>query len=304
VAGLAVLLLSPLGLRREPARAAFVAGIVCAALGFGAFHPHAPWTLLHQAPLFSSQHVPSRFFYPAVLLLALAFAGGVSSVVEHLERWVPAASALLVGTVLLFGLHLAQVARIGTGAPFQLTPPPEVAESPTFHQVQEAQIAYNVPDVAEPRLRSRFGWPGVSSYLPMLANHGLVHCYGVPDGFEAAAVGQGSPRYRGEAFMADGTGHATITRWTPNGADIQVEGAAPGAVVVYDMNHDPSWMVDGAPAESFEGRVAGRVRGDGQTLRFRYRPRRFLVGLGLALATAALLLPFVRRRAPSLDSPV
>jgi hypothetical protein len=42
-------------------------GIVFFCLGVGAFHEYAPWTLLHKLPIFSSQHVPSRFVYVAIL---------------------------------------------------------------------------------------------------------------------------------------------------------------------------------------------------------------------------------------------
>jgi hypothetical protein len=31
-------------------------GLLCLVLGFGAFHPLAPWALLHRVPVFASQH--------------------------------------------------------------------------------------------------------------------------------------------------------------------------------------------------------------------------------------------------------
>src|SRR5579859_2208872 len=51
------------GTREGPLRAV---GLVLLVLGFGAFDPHAPWPLLHHLPVFQSQHVPSRWMYPAI----------------------------------------------------------------------------------------------------------------------------------------------------------------------------------------------------------------------------------------------
>src|SRR6202012_1600956 len=100
------------------------AGLFCATLAFGSFARFAPWPLLHKAPFFSSQHVVSRFFYPAVLLLALGFAGGASGLVAWIERRFPLLRVALPAAVLLLGWDLARVARLGTVAPFHLTPPP------------------------------------------------------------------------------------------------------------------------------------------------------------------------------------
>jgi len=54
-----------------------IIGAFFVVLGFGAFHEKAPWPFLHRLPVFGSQHVPSRFLYPAVLVLGLVSPAGV-----------------------------------------------------------------------------------------------------------------------------------------------------------------------------------------------------------------------------------
>src|SRR4029078_11283225 len=76
-------------------------GILLVVLGFGAFHPHAPWTLLHAfSPVFQSQHVPSRFLYPAVLILGLVAAAGIGRAISKRERAAPWLDAGAGGRVL------------------------------------------------------------------------------------------------------------------------------------------------------------------------------------------------------------
>src|SRR6202451_2484705 len=70
----ACIVLVGLALVRDKRQAALAAaGLVLLVLGFGAFSPAAPWTLVHaHVPFLRSQHVPTRFLYPAALLLAVA----------------------------------------------------------------------------------------------------------------------------------------------------------------------------------------------------------------------------------------
>ena len=60
-------------------------------LGFGAFHEYAPWTKMHLLPIFKSQHVPSRWLYPATLVLALVFASVLERGLRRLGRARPVA---------------------------------------------------------------------------------------------------------------------------------------------------------------------------------------------------------------------
>ena len=103
-------------------------GLVCLAFGLGTFSPYAPWALAHHLPVFSSQHVPYRWLYPAALLLACVAVAAFEQGMVRVGR----ARAVLEVVALL---AVAWIARdIGTVARFPFEdhlhdPPPGNPES-------------------------------------------------------------------------------------------------------------------------------------------------------------------------------
>ena len=289
--GVAVLVTGVLFARRPRGQALRMAGLVAFLLGMGSFHPSAPWPLLHQLPMFSSQWVPSRYLYPMVLLLGLACVSAVGPWVDRLigkRRWL---DLIMLGPVMLVAFDLAGVARDTMSITFHLVPPAEVPQSAEFHQELHSPYQYKNPD------------PHADSVLlAMFANIGVVLAYGTPlfEGGHAAA--RGSPEYHGEAYISDGTGEARMARWTPNSATVEVSGASPGALVVYNQNADPGWSADGRAALEWKQLVAAPAPpgGNGRVV-FRYYPRRLNLGLALGCLTALLAfgVPRARRSWPS-----
>jgi hypothetical protein len=110
------------------------------------------------------------------------------------------------------------------------------------------------------------------------------------------AFGKGNGAYRGEAYVVDGKGTATITRWSPNAVDVLVEGADPGEHVILNQNWDPGWSASTGRVLDWRDTVAAPITAPTQTVRFRYVPR--MLGLGLAvffLTVAALVVPSLLR---------
>jgi hypothetical protein len=286
VAGLALLLLLLLvGGRREGALK--LVGAVLVVLGLGAFHPEAPWTLLHaHVPFFRSQHVPSRFLYPALLLLSVAAAAALGRWAQR-RRWREVAAG---AAVLAIGLDVALVARQPMTQAMWMVPPP-IAASDEFHFEQEPPFQYVRPDWAGPM------------YLAMLGNRGVVNCYGTPpfEGQRARAVAD--PLYQGEAYVEAPTGRSTIatarvTEWSPNHARIALDGADAGSTVVYNMNYDEGWRSDAGPVVSVDDKVAVRLDAPRSAVTFRYRPRGLELGLvlgALSVVATALLSHRARR---------
>ena len=120
----------------------------------------------------------------------------------------------------------------------------------------------------------------------MLANTGMVTCYGIPPEAKSNVIGSDQPEYRGLAFLASGAGRAEVTRWTPNAVTLRVTGASPGDRVVYDMNFDPGWRADGAPTENWHGLVGAKVQSGDELVEFSYRPKGLTAGLVLFVLTA------------------
>jgi hypothetical protein len=258
-------------------------GAVFVVLTFGAFSRYAPWTLLHSVPPFSSQHVPSRFLYPAVLFLACSFVSFVDrrfGAVLRRRAWLDLILLIPVGYL---ALNIATVGRASTSLAFSLTAAKVTAE-PSFRQLRYPAVDY-VPKKA---------WAG-PSLLAMYANTGFIECYSVPErGQPRGALAADDPRYRGEVAIANGTGEVTLTAWTPNSAVVRVQHASPGSLVVYNMNYDPDWRADGHPALEYEHAVAAPSPRDGATLRFSYFPR--MLPLGVALFLLACLLVYALPR--------
>ncbi|MRG90686.1 hypothetical protein [Polyangium spumosum] len=260
-----------------------VVGAIFGLLGLGAFHPHAPWTLLHaHVPVFKSQHVPSRFLYPAVLLLAIVAASGIGRIVERAGRRRPWLDAALAVLVLLLGLDVAKGAQRPMAQSMWMVPPDHIPADRPFHFEKNPPFHYKRRDWAGPM------------YLAMLGNTGVLDCYGAPPFERKGALAANDPRHRGEVFVAEGKGTARLVEWSPNKATITIEGAEAGAVVVYNMNYDEGWRASAGEVENLENRVAVRLPAGVTTLSLWYRPPGFLPGLFVGLAALAGAIALVR----------
>jgi hypothetical protein len=270
------------GVRESPLK---WAGLVCLILGFGAFNPYAPWTLLHEYPVFKSQHVPSRWLYMAcVPLLAVT-----AAMIERGLRWSGRARgwmeiALLCG-VAWIAHDVGTVARQPLEHAFMNGTPPIPDSLGPFHTELHMPMELNyAPDWAPPSLAAEFG------------NFGTIDCGTFP-AFDniyrdktgrapgLGARGRGDPLYKGEAFVAEGTGQAKITSFSPNAFTVQVTGARPGEHVVLNQNWDPGWHADGLPAMKLSDQVAAVLSTPDATIVFRYRPRLFVAGMAALVAT-------------------
>jgi hypothetical protein len=262
--------------RREAALKAV--GVAFFVLGFGAFHPDAPWTWLHQhAPIFRSQHVPSRFLYTAVLVFALVAAAGIGRIVVRQARslpWLDAAAALLV---CFLAVDIGKVAQLPMSAAMWMVPPDHIPKDRTFHFEQEPPFQYKRRDWAGPM------------YLAMLGNTGVINCYGAPPFDRKGARPVGAPDYHGEVWLT-GQGSARIAAWSPSHVVVDVEGAEPGSLLVYNMNYDEGWRSDRGPVVPQGNAVATRLAGGDARVTLRYRPPYLWLGIAAAaLGVGALV---------------
>jgi hypothetical protein len=247
-------------------------GLLCMFLGFGAFHAYAPWTLLHELPVFASQHVPSRYHYPMLLMLGAAFVVCANEWLAPRLARRPALDLLLLVPVALMAWDMARFSRTPFTEAFWLTAPSEIPRSPLFEQELEPPVQYVRRDWSPPML------------LAMFANVGVTHCYGVDPRFVPGAIPAGVSEYRGLAFVG-GEGQARVTAWTPNHAEVAVSGARPGELLFYDMNYDASWRANGEPALDVDGLVATRLTAGSERVTFRYFPRTLRFSLPILLLT-------------------
>ncbi len=273
------------GLRESPLK---WVGLIALVLGFGSFDPHAPWPLLRHLPIFKSQHVPSRWMYPAGLVLMVVTA----SVIERLLRrsgpargWLEVA---MIPAVAWIAYDIATVARQPMAHTFANHMPAVVESSGPFRTEVHIPPEMNyAPDWAPPSLPAEMANFGTIDCGTFPAFHNYVrdrngHVPGL------GAHGRGDPAYRGEAYIPDGVGQATIANFTPNAITVDVTNAQPGEHVVLNQNWDPAgWSADGVAALDWSDAVAAPLHAPSATVVFRYRPRSFIPGLFVAMATLA-----------------
>jgi hypothetical protein len=274
------------GVRESPLKWAGVAALL---LGFGAFDPHAPWTLLHTLPVFKSQHVPSRWQYPGLLLLLVV----ATAALERILRRSGAARGWL--EVALLGGVAWMAYDIGTVAYAPMT---HVFTNP-MPVVQESTGPFHTEIHIPPELSYSAGWEPPS--LPAeMANIGTIDCGTSPALHNfirdqngrapgLGAHGRGDPAYRGETFIAEGVGTATIVSWTPNVVTVHVTGAREGGHVVLNQNWDAGWRANGRESINWEDTVAAPLHGPDETIVFRYRPRFWNVALFLFAMTVGVI---------------
>jgi len=261
-------------------------------LGFGAFHPRAPWVLLHELPIFRSQHVPSRFLYPAVLLLGLVAASWMGKAIDRRRRRMPWLDSVAVLLVMLLAVDIARVAQQPMRAAMWMRAP-RIERAEHFAQHRRAPVSYRRNDWAAPML------------LSMAANAGVLDCYGVPRGDrEVGAVARSDPRHRGLAFVEPG-GATAVTSWSPNSITARVDDAPPNARLVYNMNYWDGWRATvstagvgerALAAAAHQHRVSVPVPEGASVVRLRYEPPGLRPGLVVFGGTLLVLLFIARRR--------
>jgi hypothetical protein len=273
--GLLVLVAGLLFARGTRGQALKILGLLCLLLGFGAFHPSAPWALLHELPFFASQHVPSRFHFPMLLLLGAAFVAFAASHVDALVEKRPWLDLVLLAPVALLAWDMARFSRTPFEQAFWMEAPEDLRPAEAFEHRLNPPVQYVRRDWAAPIL------------LAMFANQGVIRCYGFDPDFRPGAIAKESPEYLGLAWVAEGSGQARVVEWTTNRAVVEVNGASDGAIVAYDMNWDSSWRADGRRALDAGGVVAGRLSPGKRRIEFSYFPRTLYGSIPLFFATVA-----------------
>jgi hypothetical protein len=238
-----------------------VLGVTCLLLGFGAFHELAPWALLHELPIFASQHVPSRFHFSMLLFLGAAFVGFAARRLDPAIERRPHVDALMLIPVALLAWDMARYSRIPFEQAFWMRAPSQIPRAESFRHRTLPPVQYLRRDWAAPIL------------LSMFANTGVIRCYGVDPNFVPGARAADKPGYSGLVHVAEGQGVAKLVEWTPNRAVVEVSGATPSALVVYNMNYDPSWRANGEPALEWHGVSAKRLESVNERVEFHYFPR-------------------------------
>jgi hypothetical protein len=284
------------GARRARERALRLAGGACFVLALGRFSEYSPWAILHDHfPIFESQHVPSRWLYPATLLLLVCSASVLERVLARTSRR-GLLEVALIFVAAYAGLTLGlEAQRPLVGAFVRRLPRVEESMGP-FHQERVApmNMHYDATDwapVAMPPMMANIGvldcatFPGLNSYF-------RDHLGRLPG---LGAHARGDAEYHGETYFAEGPGNAQIQSWSPNEVVVHYDGARAGDALVLNQNWDPGWRANGSSTAPFADVVSSRVTASSGEVTFRYRPRLLVPGILLFVASIAALF-VVRKR--------
>lgn len=289
---------APLLARTWRERAAMAAGIFCFVLGLGRFSTIAPWAILHDyLPIFQSQHVPSRWLYPAVLVLLASFGASADRLLRRVRGWhfMLEIALLLVG--LWVGLDIADQSKQELANTFSRKGPTIAESTGEFHQrkAASAELQYEGADWAPPGLPAIIGNVGLidCGTFPGLHNYYRDRKGRIP-GLGAKGIDEAD--YRGEAYLASGVGTATTETWTPNAVTIRWEGANAGDFLVMNQNWDAGWVAENGIV-NWNDLNAMPVDAPSGTAHFRYRPRSFQLGIAIFVLFVVGLLAERRVRA-------
>lgn len=275
-------------------------GLCALVLGFGAFHDLAPWTLLHHVPPFDSQHVPTRWLYPALLLLGVALATAVERELGSLVRWrgwqrstQTRLELVLLGGCLFLAVDIGREASLTMGHAFWMQRR-AVSEAPAFvqHERVPRALQYARRDYAPEAVPAVLAGVGV---LPCTLHASLT--IWAPKGEDGWPLGMGakgreSPDYRGEAYTESGAGTARIVAFSPTRVEVEVRGAKQGERVVLNQNFDPGWRANGRATEPFHDAISVRLAAPDERLVFDFHVRGWLAGWLVFGLTVSLLVGF------------
>ncbi len=258
----------PAALRRH--RTILVGLGVFLILAMGAFHPWAPWALIHQLPVFDSLRVPSRLQVLVTLYLAVLAGIGLQAVLRfasdrtgHADWWAGVGwGFVLIALVFPLVFNLSNNAK-WNGPPIGAAAPPAAR----FHLI------------GTPDYHARY------ARLPR-ENRGTRSCYvGAMDWRVARGLWLGD---RPQARTDVGT--LTNVSRTPNRITLQARLERDG-VVELNQNHHPDWHSNVGEVTDVRGRLAVRLPAGEHELEIRYRPR--WLGWGTAASVVGALLAFM-----------
>jgi hypothetical protein len=273
-----------------PARALRIAALVALLFGLGNFHPQSPWALVHELPLFASQHVPSRWLHPAVLLFAVVMVSVLERVLRA-RRWRWAFELGLLGLLAYVSFDVSRESHVSLRHAFS-----------TNMRALPAPGAYFQVKVVPPELQYDRRDYAPESLPAMLTNRGVIDCTMMPAQnvwaprnaagrvIGIGARGRDEADYRGEVFLKSGRGEARFTHWSPNHVEVSFTNATAGDLLVLNQNWDPGWSANGDPVTNDADRAAYRVTAASGTVRFSFWPRSFGWGIFAFVLTVAGLI--------------
>ena len=268
-------------------------GLLVTWLSFGVGVQPSLWSLLNRVPVLGSLRGPERLILFVTLCLALLAGFGLQAGKRALEsRWrlgPGPGRALSVGVLLAMTLPMLMVNAPISRTAFIVPPPSDLRDAGWFSARAPR------PPFRQARFpRNPLQW-GAPVWEPVLRNRGnVIGETNIP--MQRAAVPQGSPGYRGEAFLQNRNGRVSA-EITPIRIRVRAHVTEADHLVI-NQNFFPGWRVEGTalgPPTSFDGRLSLWLPSGEHEITLYFRPRGALVGGVVTLASSALCVLLLLR---------
>jgi hypothetical protein len=232
------------------------------------------WGFLHNYPPFESLRMPSRTVLALTFVVAVFSARGLSDIERHGSGFPK--FALFFTLFLLFYSNQGYLDGAFPYPPHRI----QVPDTPGFKS-----ILYTIPA----NHTGAVSW----MYGIVAQDTGVSNCY-VDPGPVRWARSYSELGYRGEVYLLEGRGNATLTSFSPNRLEIAVN-ATGDDVLIVNQNYFPGWkVVGGGTTADSEGLISTNVTRDTASLTLYYLPDSFLVGgmmtvIGIAICVCVLI---------------
>jgi hypothetical protein len=255
----------------------WIVAAVGAAIAAGAAIPYGPWWLLKHIPVFRDLRVPSRYVVLLAFSMPILCGAALADLAERVGRWQIwiAVAVIAIAAVDCIVFDWARLREI------QFPAKTLAGRSEPFYQVQSS-------------------WPKMMDEV--LGGHGVISCLEETplERAEHLELGPGA-----QAWLADASsGEILSTGWTPNRLTFKVALAQPTLLIVNE-NWNEHWRASTGSIVKFGSKFAADQDGGQLALRLPtgtsdvtlyYRPRSFIVGGMVTLATLGLFLALLIRK--------
>lgn len=274
----------------------YAAGAVAGVVVLGASSPVDLWSAMRRLPLYHQLQVPSRFLAALVFVFSVAAAFGMTAVADALrgsrQKWLSISETVLVAVL------YAELVTMGWSL-FR-----DVFVIPPARLETHADFAHRFS------LRSRYPVAMQSTmYGYLLSNSGSLDAYENLEVVQGKVLPPDDWQYRGEAYMEQARGTATILAWTMSKVTVRVGPNEPDRVILNQNFYrgwrarrwDASGAIDVIDAERSDGGLIAVPVERGHTqIEVFYVPAGFAAGAwisGMTLAMCFLGLWFAPRPA-------
>ncbi|HAH19304.1 MAG: hypothetical protein A2Y00_07050 [Omnitrophica WOR_2 bacterium GWF2_43_52] len=255
-------------------------GIIFLILSLGRGFPIDLWRILHFLPIYDSLHVPSRLILIFIFVLSIFSGLCLSKIEENMKKMNTGRAGVFLIVLFIF-LDLYLVNGFILKQAFVIAP---------------IRVEYNAE--FKQRYDSVNFYPAISRsamYPIFLSNSGILDAYEVINVKKGNVLAVKDPGYRGEVYLADGKGSATITSFSPNRIVVNVN-AHDVDTLVLNQNYYKGWRLKGCHdprVRSFNGLIAAHVDSSDKKAIFFYMPKSFIIGClvtGASIITIFLFL--------------